>query len=173
MTAPEEWRPVRNYEGLYEVSSFARVRSLDREHVTKSGITRRLKGRILQPMVSKRGYLVVALHNHGQRTFTIHRLVADAFVPNPSNLPVVRHLNDSPMDNSLENLCWGTQGDNIRDAVRNGTHRSWPGEKTHCKWGHEFTLANTYVDPRGRRRCRTCRKLEHERIKSDKRSLGA
>lgn len=166
MSSPEEWVPVTGYEGLYEVSSFARVRSLDRVHVTRGGITRRIRGRVLKQTISKRGYFTVALHNHGQRTATVHRLVAEAFIPNPNKLPVVRHLNDSPLDNRLENLSWGTQRDNTNDAIRNGTHRSWTGEKTECIHGHEFTEENTYVDPSGRRRCRTCRSEENDRVRT-------
>ena len=49
----------------------------------------------------------------------VHRLVADAFVPNPNKLPVVRHLNDCPDDNYADNLAWGTQTDNVRDMIRN------------------------------------------------------
>lgn len=51
----------------------------------------------------------------------IHRLLAKTFIPNPENLPIVRHLNDNGYDNRLENLAWGTQFDNIQDSIRNGT----------------------------------------------------
>lgn len=53
----------------------------------------------------------------------LHRLMAEAFIWNPDNLPVVRHLNDDPMDNDLDNLAWGTQQDNWYDSLRNGTAR--------------------------------------------------
>lgn len=49
-----------------------------------------------------------------------HRLIAEAFIPNPDNLPIVRHLNNEPDDNVIENLAWGTQSDNVRDALSNG-----------------------------------------------------
>lgn len=49
-----------------------------------------------------------------------HRLIANAFIPNPNNLPEVRHLNDCPSDNEIENLAWGTHSDNVRDAIQNG-----------------------------------------------------
>lgn len=51
-----------------------------------------------------------------------HRIVAEAFIPNPNNYPIVRHLNDDPSDNRAVNLAWGTQKDNHYDSVRNGTH---------------------------------------------------
>lgn len=50
----------------------------------------------------------------------LHRAIAEAFIPNPDNLPMVRHLNDDPTDNRVENLAWGTQTDNMQDCIRNG-----------------------------------------------------
>lgn len=166
----EEWRPVVGYEGHYEVSSRGRVRSQDWDVVRKDGTSFRKKGRVLRPHLSKRGYLAVALHKSGrQQTRTVHRLVAQAFIPNPGDSPVVRHLNDVPTDNRLENLAWGTQSDNIKDAVRNGTHRCPARERTHCPAGHAYSEDNTYVDPRGKRRCRICRKRD-DLIQKGKRS---
>lgn len=166
MSEEEIWKPVVGYEGYYEVSSLGRVRSLRRTMTRKNGIPHTIPGRVLKQPVSKRGYFTVALHQGGvQRTSTVHRIIAKAFIPNPDNLPVVRHLNDNPLDNRIENLAWGTQRENTNDAIRNGTHRSWPGEKTHCAHGHEFTEENTYRDPRNRRRCRTCRSKGQKGVK--------
>ncbi len=158
-TTVEEWREVNGYEGLYEVSSEGRVRSLPRRVFRRNGSPFTVRGEILKGVVGVRGYPVVTLYGKGEPLRrTVHSLVADAFLPNPDNLPLVRHLNDVKTDNTVANLARGTQSDNIRDAVRNGTHRSAMREKTKCKWGHEFTEENIYVDPRGRRRCRTCRR---------------
>ena len=157
----EEWRSVLGYEGLYEVSSLGRVRSLSRVVERRNGRAYTIPGRILKCTVSKRGYRTVTLYrNFTNSSRGVHQLVAGAFIPNPESLPVVRHYNDDKMDNSRENLRWGTQGDNIRDIVRNGNYRSYWGEKTECKRGHDYSDENTYLDPRGRRRCRTCRKSE-------------
>lgn len=154
------------WEGLYEVSSLGRVRSLPRKVVRKNGSPFTVRGEVLKGTVSVRGYPVVQLYGAGEpERKNIHRLVAEAFISNPDNLPVVRHLDDNKVNNARGNLAWGTQSDNLQDAVRNGTHRSWMGEKTHCVRDHEFTVENTYVDPRGRRRCRTCRKIDYERGK--------
>lgn len=77
------------------------------------------------------GHLGVCLCIDGQRRYEyIHRLMAKAFIPNPHNFPVVRHLNDIPHDNDLSNLCWGTQLDNMRDAIENGhAHMVTPEER--------------------------------------------
>lgn len=58
----------------------------------------------------------------------VHRIVAEAFIPNPHNYPIVRHLNDDPADNRVENLEWGTQKDNHADCVRNGRYVSFSDE---------------------------------------------
>lgn len=78
--------------------------------------------------MDREGHMGVALRVYGKtRYFYIHRLMAQAFIDNPHNLPVVRHLNDIPDDNELENFAWGTQRDNALDALRNGrTFRASP-----------------------------------------------
>jgi hypothetical protein len=111
--ADEQWRPVPGFEGKYEVSDLGRVKSL-----------RWTPPRILRPGPSNYGHLSVAL---GQRnTRMIHQLVLLAFVgPRPPGQEA-RHLDGDPANNRLDNLCWGTRGDNIRDAVRHGT---WESDK--------------------------------------------
>lgn len=78
--------------------------------------------------MDRKGHMGVSLSVNGRpRYFYIHRLMAQAFIDNPHNLPVVRHLNDIPDDNVLENFAWGTQRDNAQDALRNGrTFRADP-----------------------------------------------
>ena len=109
--AVEVWRPVRNFEGLYEVSNLARVRSVDRivrgaNAVSDSYATRR-KGRILKPAMATNGYLFVVLCKDGKHTqTTVHRLVAEAFVPNPDNLPEINHKDENKTNNLPSNLEW-------------------------------------------------------------------
>lgn len=162
----EEWRPVVGYEGLYEVSSLGRIRSLDREVHYPDGRSPYIRpGRVLSPMQTgdTRNRSQVALRKDGAgKCFLLHRLVWEAFNgPIPDGL-VVRHLNDDPNNNRLENLAVGTYADNAQDCVRNGHHKQ--ASQTHCKRGHEFTPENTYVirtkKPEGSfRRCVTCSKV--------------
>lgn len=87
----EEFRDVPGYEGMYEVSNFGRVRR---------------NGKILKPF-NNYGYLRVDLFKNGiVRKFLIHRLVAQAFIPNPKNLPQVNHKDEDKTNNCVENLEW-------------------------------------------------------------------
>lgn len=112
----EEWRPVVGFESSHEVSSLGRVRSVDRYDCFISsrypnGIKRKRSGRYLSPHVSKQfGYATVSLNRVPK---LVHRLVAEAFLPNSDNLPVVNHLNHKRADNRVENLEWTTQKLNI------------------------------------------------------------
>ena len=95
-----------DYSGLYEVSNYGRVRSLDR--VDSNG--HRLKGKIKKLRVNNMGYVCVGLCKDGKvKTFSVHRLVATAFIPNPKNLPVVNHRDENPSNNCVKNLEWCTQ----------------------------------------------------------------
>ena len=135
-TMQEEWRPVAGWEDLYEVSSLGRVRSLDREGFTRGDSKRLYKGRVLKPYPMVRsGYLSVRLSQagHPKKLKKVHRLVAEAFIPNPEGHPLVRHLNDQKEDNRRENLAWGTAKDNNQDRFRNGYK---PHRSSHCKRGH-------------------------------------
>lgn len=99
----EEWKDIKGYEGLYQVSDLGRVRSLDR----LSADGRRLKGQFLKPYKNKGGYVCVTLCKNGQiKGFQIHRLVAEAFIPNPDNFPQVNHRNERRDDNKAFNLEW-------------------------------------------------------------------
>lgn len=114
-----------------------------------------MRERLLKPVIASRtGYPRVSLRRDGRDTVrAVHVLVAEAFIgPRPPGHEV-RHINGVRTDPGAHNLIYGTRSENMRDAVRHGTHPQ--ASKTHCKHGHEFTPENTYQS-RGRRNCRKC-----------------
>lgn len=151
----EEWRPVVGWEGLYEVSSEGRVRSLDRNTPNAiTGGTNRIKGRVLVGRINRGGYRQFTFCVKQQNTTVrAHQMVARAFIPNPDNHPLVLHGPGGKLDNSVGNLRWGTQSDNMLDKRRDGTDHGL--NKTHCPQGHEYTVENTRMDA-GARKCREC-----------------
>lgn len=103
----EQWKPVKNFEGLYEVSSVGRIRRTD--------------GRILKTNTKKNGYEIVCLHREcTKKTMHVHRIVATAFYGEPQKGMVVNHINCCPNDNRVENLEWVTQSRNIKYAYELG-----------------------------------------------------
>ncbi|PEI42608.1 HNH endonuclease [Bacillus pseudomycoides] len=117
----ELWKPISGYEGIYEVSSLGRVRSLDRVIVDYRGIEKSVGGKILKPGVTNKGYYIVSLNSVDKRhTLTVHRLVANAFIPNLDNKPQVNHINGIKTDNRICNLEWLTNEENMKHAINNG-----------------------------------------------------
>ena len=103
----EEWRSIPGYEGLYEVSSYGRVKSLEISYIRKNGIMDHKPEIILRPKNNGTGYFTVCLYkNKTYKYYLIHRLVAQAFIPNPDNLSEVNHKDEDKTNNRVENLEW-------------------------------------------------------------------
>ena len=100
----EEWRDIKDYKNLYQISSLGRVKSLRRTVKSKNGY-RTVNEKILKPRKKRNGYLQLLLSNEGKRTtMLVHRLVCEAFLHNPLNLPQINHKNEIKEDNRVENL---------------------------------------------------------------------
>ena len=109
----EVWKSIMGYEGLYEVSNLGRVRSLDREIVRYNG-THIKRGKMKAICNISNGYKGVNLCKDGkQKTHKVHRLVAQAFLPNPNNLPQVNHKDEDKTNNRVDNLEWCNNEYNI------------------------------------------------------------
>lgn len=155
----DEWKPVVGFEKYYLISKKGELKSL---HPT---VRTNRPGGLMTPRKSKRGYVFVDLRQDGSRRMVnVGRLVAEAFIPNPNNYPLVRHLNDVKDDNRVENLAWGTTTDNSQDAVRNKVHPE--SRKTHCPQGHPYNQGNTKMVGRNRQ-CRACQKDHRERMRRE------
>lgn len=104
----EIWKPVVGWEDCYMVSSLGRVKSVDRYvNHRKEGCYQFIKGKIRKTKYNNGGYEMVSLQKNGKdKTYLVHRLVAQAFIPNPDNLPEVNHKDENTKNNRLENLEW-------------------------------------------------------------------
>lgn len=119
----EIWKPVKGYEGLYEVSNLGRVKRLARDIAQKNPnpvsndiCVQHIEERILKTRPNKSGYPLILLRGSSdgkRRGFSVHRLVAKAFIPNPDNLPQINHKNEIRSDNRVENLEWCTNHYNM------------------------------------------------------------
>lgn len=110
----EVWKEIENYP-LYQVSNMGRVKSIVYErYIGKSGVIRFHREQLLRPSTTKDGYKRVTLtrNMYFKKTFSVHRLVAIAFIPNPLNLPEVNHLSENKGDNRVCNLKWASSKEN-------------------------------------------------------------
>jgi hypothetical protein len=107
MNQEEIWKDIKGYEGIYKVSNYGRVINVKTMKVLSGG-------------VGKNGYDTVNLHNNGGKTFCVHRLVAESFIPNPCNKKCVNHKDGDKLNNNAENLEWNTHSENNQHAYDSG-----------------------------------------------------
>lgn len=117
----EIWKNIKGFEGLYQVSNLGRVKALKRVIKRKDAhggvCVFRYKERILKITTVSQGYGTVSL-TRGSGHHRVHRLVAEAFIPNPDNKPMINHIDGNRMNNKIENLEWCTNRENQIHAVK-------------------------------------------------------
>lgn len=115
----EIWRDIKGYESLYQVSNLGRVKSLARKVIKKNYVSFK-KERILKQQTDRYGYKKVILQRNYQiKTFSIHRLVAEAFLENPYNLPQINHKDENKENNCVLNLEYCDSKYNNNYGTRN------------------------------------------------------
>lgn len=134
----EEFRDIKGYEGLYQVSNLGRVKSLERTIERFNYLTKRKnlitqKEKILKP--KKERYLRIELSKNGKaKIYLLHRLVAEAFIPNPENLPQINHKDENKYNNCVDNLEWCSAKYN----------RCYSGEKSVNQYDKEGNYIKTW-----------------------------
>ncbi len=109
----EEWRDIVGYEGIYAISNKGRVKNVT-------------TGRILSPQDNGKGYFKIALSKgQSERKHYIHRLIAEAFIPNPLGKKEVNHIDSNPSNNTISNLEWVSSSENTKHAVYKGALHAW------------------------------------------------
>lgn len=135
----ETWLPCPGFETSYEVSNYGKVRSIDRYISGRNGL---VKGKLILQGKNKKGYPEVRLwKNNKQEARNPHRLVAQAFIPNPDNKPQVNHIDGNKENNSIDNLEWVSNSDNQLHAYKLGLQPSRSGENN-----NKAKITNKQVD---------------------------
>ena len=141
----EQWKDIKEFEGLYQISNLGRIRSL--------GFDIHHKGRILKPRLDSRGfYYLISLHKDKKLYHKlVHRLVAEAFIPNPKKLPCVNHINENKRDNHADNLEWCDYSYNAKygsaryKSVRNRTAKGlFNGERQISMYDKDGKFIRTF-----------------------------
>ena len=149
----EIWKDIEGYEGLYQVSNFGRVKSLDR-YVLRNGNSLFVKG-IVWSQLNNRGYLAVRLCNSGKyKNYLVHRLVACAFVENLNNYTEVNHIDENKHNNHFDNLEWCDRKYNVNygsraDKFSNSMKGKLAG-KNNPRYGKKGTMTGKHLTPEQR-----------------------
>ena len=112
----EIWKPIKDYEGIYEVSNLGRIKTLSR---TING--RKMPEKIKKLDKTKQGYLRIELSkNKINKKYSVHRLVAQTFIDNANNYPCINHKDENKMNNNVDNLEWCTH---LYNNLYNNKHK--------------------------------------------------
>ena len=159
----EIWKDIKGYEGIYQISNLGNIKSLDHYIRQRNNNYKLYHGKTLKPYMTSTGYYKIDLHNGKKRKIMlIHRLIANAFIPNPDDLPEVNHIDGNKTNNNIDNLEWCTRSDNIKHSYKNKLHihcpKNKPVKQININTGQ---IINTYKSINDAARCLD---LRHESI---------
>lgn len=148
----ELWKDIKGYENLYRISNFGRIISLDRILRKKDRwgnvINYKLKGKEIKSSLNNKGYSIIRLYkNKKSKTFLLHRLVAEAFIPNPKGLLEINHKDENKDNNCVDNLEWCTRKQNNNYGIQSKDGRRSTSKfrmKKVCQYDHNGNLINVF-----------------------------
>lgn len=147
----EIWKDIEGFEGYYQVSNFGNVRSLDRYVKNPYGTLSLRKRKINKQRYDKDGYKQVNLSKDGKnKYYFVHRLVAQAFLPNPNNYPIINHIDEVKDNNCVDNLEWctvkyNTNYGNCPQNISNGLKGKHINRPDHSKPVLQYTKSGEFV----------------------------
>lgn len=132
----EIWKDIESFEGLYKISNFGKIKSLERKVKNGNNTFRIQKEHLIKltPNLERHGYVYCMLYKDNKSySRQVHRLVAKTFIPNPNNLPQVNHIDGNKENNSINNLEWCTDIENKKHAWKTGlTNAEHRKQKIKC-----------------------------------------
>lgn len=138
----EYWKDIKGFEGLYQISNYGNIKSLGRkyEYIGKNQFektfktTRMHKEQLIKQIINAKGYYQVCLRKkYKKKNFLVHRLIAEAFIPNPENKPTINHKDGNTLNNSLNNLEWATMKEQINHSINILNHKRIISDKCRIK----------------------------------------
>lgn len=142
----EVWKPVKGYEGIYEVSNIGRVKSCERIVTRSNGRKINFPEKIMKPSINHKGYEVIDLRKNGKRECGfVHRLVGKAFIKNPDNKKQINHKNGVKRDNNVDNLEWVTNKENVIHAYKNNLNNNRNAIESRKRKVDQLTLENEFI----------------------------
>lgn len=154
----EIWKPIAGYENYYDISNLGNVQSKGKKYTDSLGRNMNKAPKKISVRIGTIGYLCVDLNCNGISTQKhIHRLVAEAFIPNPENKPTVNHKDGNKLNNDISNLEWATYSENNKHAIDIGLRQSpWTGvfgadnpqSKPVVQLNKKGEIINTFVSAR-------------------------
>lgn len=112
----EIWLDIPDYDGIYQVSNIGRIKRISSEIYCKDGKIKKIKGRYLKLLDNIYDYVILS-KDGVKKHYAVHRLVAEAFIPNPGNKKEVDHINTNKKDNNVNNLRWVTKVENMNNPL--------------------------------------------------------